>query len=117
MAVTSPAAAPTARSHRGVDGSLVAFFAIAFALARGPWLVVAQTADQAGIETDHLLRLAEERRLASAVARPGVESVGPAPNGRTPSGNSRGERDLVQVGSGLVRVVYRRDLERSTSSL
>jgi hypothetical protein len=58
--VTSQAAVP---GGRGLDGPLVAFFAIAYELAWGLWLVVAWAADQAGIEADQLLRLVEERRM------------------------------------------------------
>ena len=58
--------------RRGLDGPLVAFFAIAFALAWGLWLVVAWAADQAGIATNDLLRLVEERRLE------GVDTALPA---------------------------------------
>ncbi|HSO70613.1 MAG TPA: CPBP family intramembrane glutamic endopeptidase [Arachnia sp.] len=59
----TPAAEPTARTGRVLDRPLVAFFAIAYALAWGLWLVVAWVAGQSGIGTDHLLRLVEERRL------------------------------------------------------
>lgn len=61
--MTSQAPVPAARSRRGPDGPLVAFFAIAFALAWCMWLVVAWVAEQAGIATSDLLRLVEERRL------------------------------------------------------
>ena len=61
--MTSPATEPAVRGRRRLDGPLVAFFAIAFALAWGMWLVVAWAADQAGIATNDLLRLVEERRL------------------------------------------------------
>jgi membrane protease YdiL (CAAX protease family) len=61
--VTSPATEPAVRGRRGLDGPLVAFFMIAFALAWGMWLVVAWAADQAGVGTNDFLRLVEERRL------------------------------------------------------